>query len=86
MAKAKFSPAYKRLRELLIAARKAAGLHQTDVAKKLGVHQSFISKVESGERRLDVVELLRIAEILKADPLDLIQSVAKISESTGKRQ
>ncbi|AOP35947.1 transcriptional regulator [Leptospira tipperaryensis] len=49
----------------LIAARKAAGLTQIDVANLLGEPQSYISKIESGERRLDVIEFWRIFKILE---------------------
>lgn len=81
MAKAKFSLAYKKFCELLVAARKKAGLHQVDVAQALGVHQSFISKIESGERRLDVVEFLRVAKLVKADPVAVLRLVLKTMES-----
>ena len=47
----------------LRAARRAAGLTQAAVAKRLGHPQSFVAKCESGERRVDVVELLKFAEI-----------------------
>ena len=80
MAKAKFSPAYKKLCELLVVARKKAGLHQADVAKALGVHQSFVSKIESGERRLDVVEFLRIAKHVEADPVAILRQVLKTGD------
>ncbi|MGD9724844.1 MAG: multiprotein-bridging factor 1 family protein [Alphaproteobacteria bacterium] len=81
MAKAKFSPAYNRLRTLLIAAREDAGLRQIDVARKLRRNQSFVSKVESGERRLDVVEFLEFAKASSADPLKIIRAIAKINDS-----
>ncbi len=81
MAKAKFSPAYKKLCELLIAARKKAGLHQADVARALGVHQSFVSKIESGERRLDVVEFLRVAKQIDVDPVVILREVLKSSNA-----
>lgn len=44
-------------------ARIDAGLTQNDVAKKLKQHQSYVSKCESGERRVDVVELTRFAKL-----------------------
>jgi transcriptional regulator with XRE-family HTH domain len=47
------------------AARKDAGLTQAQVARMLGRPQSFVSKFESGERRVDFVELQRLARIYR---------------------
>ena len=77
MPKAKFSPAYRRLRDLLVSARQAAGLRQADVARRLGQHQSYVSKVEAGERRLDVVEFLQFADAIEADPLRIIRVIRR---------
>ncbi|WP_428685376.1 helix-turn-helix domain-containing protein [Reyranella sp.] len=49
-------------------ARKDGGLTQQDVAKKLHEHQSFVSRYETGERRLDVVEYLEICSVIGVDP------------------
>ena len=54
---------YRRLLGLLRAARLASGMTQVEVAKRLRRPQSFVSKVESGERRLDPVELRHLAEL-----------------------
>lgn len=54
---------YARLLEKLREARLKAGLTQADAAKALRKPQSFVSKCESGERRIDVVELERFAEV-----------------------
>lgn len=59
---------YKKFRELLVQTRRDAGLTQIFVAKKLGKPQSYVSKYESGERRLDVIEFLDIAKVLNLDP------------------
>ena len=56
---------YVALRSLLRAIRKEAGVSQTELATRLGVPQSFVSKVESGERRIDIVELRRICAALE---------------------
>lgn len=68
--------AYERFRRLLVDARRKSGLTQLEVAARLGVSQSFVSKYELGERRLDVIELLRISDILNADVHDLVRRIA----------
>jgi DNA-binding transcriptional regulator YiaG len=65
MAKSIFSVGQEKLQELLRKARTDAKLSQVELAKKLGRPQSFVSKYESGERRLDMVELREICQALK---------------------
>jgi len=65
MPKSIFSAGQEKLQRLLIEARESAGLTQTALAKKLKRPQSFVSKYESGERRLDLVELQQICQALK---------------------
>ena len=48
----------------LTAKRHAAGMSQTDLAKALGEYQSFVARMESGQRRVDVIEFEKLAEIL----------------------
>jgi ribosome-binding protein aMBF1 (putative translation factor) len=55
---------HKVLIALLIEKREAAGMTQSDLAAKLGEYQSFVARLESGQRRVDVVEFLELAEIL----------------------
>jgi transcriptional regulator with XRE-family HTH domain len=69
------SDAYEKFWRLLIEARQESGLTQAEVAARLGVSQSFVSKYELGERRLDVIELLRITDILRANVHDLISQI-----------
>jgi transcriptional regulator with XRE-family HTH domain len=52
--------------------RLEAGLRQTDVAKKLGKPQSFISDYESGERRLDLLELQAVCEVVGIKVSDFV--------------
>lgn len=52
----------------LVAARTEAGLTQVALAERLGKPQSFVSKMERGERRLDIVELAIVARALGRDP------------------
>lgn len=53
---------------LLVEARKEHGLTQQDVADRLEKPQSYVAKVERGERRLDVVEFIALARALGAEP------------------
>ena len=75
MPKAKFSPMYTRLRRLLVERRNMAGLSQVDVATALGKPQSYVSKVESGERRLDVMEFVEFTHALGADPVRVLRAM-----------
>ena len=58
---------YQEFLKRLRAARKEAGLTQLEVAQQLEVHQSFVSKSESGERRVDVVELSDFAKLYQKE-------------------
>lgn len=67
-------------RQLLVAsaisaARRSKGMSQASVAKALGRHQPFIANIESGERRVDIVELVDIARIVDMDLQILIDSL-----------
>ena len=75
MGKSIHSPEHQKLRELLVAARKKAGLTQAEVAERLGRPQSFVAKYEGGERRLDVIEFVAVAKALEADAVKLIRSL-----------
>ncbi len=68
---------HKALIALLIEKREAAGLTQSDLAAKLGEYQSFVARLESGQRRVDVVEFLELAELLGFNPVDAIQALSK---------
>ena len=76
---------YAQLRELLIAARQAQGLTQVEIADRLGKPQSFVSKYESGERRLDVIELIEICRTLDVSPAALVTKLSGATESILSR-
>jgi transcriptional regulator with XRE-family HTH domain len=67
VTKSVFTKRYERLCLLLVEARRSAGVSQAELAAKLRRPQSFVSKYERGERRLDVIEFLEIAEALELD-------------------
>jgi len=59
--------------ELLVQARKEAGITQVELGKRLGQRQTFVSKFELGERRLDVAEFVAVSRAIGADPHEIIQ-------------
>jgi len=77
MKKARYSKRYARLLRELRLARKKAGLTQTKVAKHFQTHASFVSKIETGERRIDVVELAYFCELYGV-PLATLLKTARI--------
>lgn len=62
------SKRHKALIAMLIEKRETRGMTQTDLAEKLGQYQSFVARIESGQRRIDVIEYLDIAEAIGFDP------------------
>ncbi|MFA6130198.1 MAG: helix-turn-helix transcriptional regulator [Candidatus Omnitrophota bacterium] len=72
MDKTIFTKSHKDLVSRLIKARKASKLRQIDAAKKLGRTQSYISKIEAGQRRIDTVQLREFAAIYKKKLQDFI--------------
>jgi transcriptional regulator with XRE-family HTH domain len=83
MPKSVFSPGYERFRELLIQARKDAGLTQVEVASLLKRPQSYVSKYENSERRLDLIEFLEIADVLRLDAVTVLRDLqAYIAEQS----
>ena len=69
VTKSVYTHQYRRFRVMLIEARKTVGLTQVELSAQLERPQSFVSKVERGERRLDVIEFLEVARVL---PLDVV--------------
>ena len=75
MSKSVFSERYRAFLAHMIAARRAAGLTQAELATRVGKPQSFVSKVENGERRLDFVEFVEVARAIGVDELQLAAKV-----------
>jgi len=55
--------------------RRQAQLRQIDVAKRLREHQSWVARIESGQRRVDVIEFLRLAKAIGFSASDLIKKL-----------
>lgn len=71
------SPAQRALLEAIRGARKQAGLTQQEVARRVRRPQSFVSAYESGDRKIDVLEFVRIAKAMRADPCELLRRVVE---------
>lgn len=80
-----YDTAYQKLLKDLRAARLAAGLSQEQLALSLGKHQTFVSKIEKGQRYLDVLEFVRWASAVKLDPASLIAGLQHdLASRTGR--
>ncbi len=72
MEKSVWSKDRERFRTLLKQVRVESGLKQSELADKLGMHQSYVSKIENGERKVDIVELVMVLQCLGYSPLEFI--------------
>lgn len=68
---------------LLRQSRLAVGMTQANVAQRLGVRQSYVSRVESGERRMDVVELYAWLEAIDGDWVTFMLALGHTLEQQG---
>ena len=75
MPKSVFTDAYRTFLEALIEARKASGVTQADLAKRLGKPQPWVSNYERGIRRIDVIEFVAVARAIGAKPEKLFDRV-----------
>jgi len=75
MARSLHTPEYDYFRFLLAEERAKKGLTQAEVSSRLGLPQSFVAKYEGGERRLDVVEFVRVCGALGVDPHTMLSRV-----------
>lgn len=70
-----YSAIYQHFVRGLRAQREAAGLSQAELAQRVGGGQSFISKIERGERRLDVGEFVSVAQAIGVEPVQLFEDL-----------
>ncbi len=75
-----YTPGYERIRKMLREMRYAAGLSQEALAKRLGREQIYVSRCESGERRVDLLEWLELNLACQADPCTFIREIVPLVE------
>ena len=95
MARSLHTAAHRELVSAVVALRKKAGLTQRELAERLGREQNLVARIETGGRRLDLVELLQICQACGVDPateasrlalqLAPFVSAAKVSRATARR-
>jgi transcriptional regulator with XRE-family HTH domain len=75
---------YQIFRDLLIDARNQIGMTQVQLAEKLRKPQSFVSKFERGERRLDLTEFIEIADVLEIDVNKFLKTYRTLTTATHR--
>lgn len=86
MAKTIHRPEYTLLRDLVREERLRAGVTQTDLSIQLNRSQSFVSDVERGVRRLDVLELRDLCQVLGCDFLDVVAEFEARAQALGAKR
>lgn len=88
MARSTHHPHYQVLLALLRELREDAGMTQGALGEQLGNTQTFVSKVERGERRIDLLEFVEICEALETDPLHAFAAFVerRLGEGAGRKR
>ena len=69
------SDQHQALVRLLIRKRRAARLRQSDLAKRMRQYQSWVARIESGQRRIDIIEFFALARAIGFDPYKALKSI-----------
>lgn len=86
MEKSTFTPLYDAFRKRLLEMRKGAGLTQRELAKRIGREHSFVSRVEQGERRVDVVEFYWICKACGENPRRRLKLIIEDFDSASRKR
>lgn len=87
MQKSTHTPEYRAILNELRAARAQAGLSQRELAARLKVIHTWVAKIETGERRVDVVEFCRFLDACDANPLTVLRGIKGLySQQTPRRR
>ena len=86
MSTADYTAAYDQFRALLKKLREEKGLSQSQLAEKLEVPQSYVSKYETGERRLDFIETLEICSALGVEASTIVRNFQSLTAKQTRRR
>ncbi|MEM6665609.1 MAG: helix-turn-helix transcriptional regulator [Pseudomonadota bacterium] len=86
MTKSLHTTDYAALVEILVDARKRSGKTQQEIAEALGKPQSYVTKIENGERRLDVVEFIDLSIAMGVEPPTLFKRLVGTIAASGGDQ
>lgn len=81
-----FTDEYAAIRELVVDARRGAGLSQRELAARIDKCASHVAMIERGQRRMDTLELFIIAKALGREPSDLFAELVERLEQVRWRQ
>jgi len=84
MTRSTHYPRYQRFLDALRAARQAAGVTQTELAGRIGNRQVFVSKLERGDRRMDVVDLFEYCEAAGIDVLGFLGELKDVLDASPR--
>jgi transcriptional regulator with XRE-family HTH domain len=68
---------HKRMMAALVEIREMAGVSQRELARRLDRAHSYVGRIETGDRRLDLPEFIEWCELLEADPVEVFQRIVK---------
>lgn len=86
MPKSVFTKRYRIFREELVKTRENAGLSQDQLAKRIGWDQTYVSKIERGVRRVDVIELIAVCEAIGIDAADFMKTLLQRIKAAHKNR
>ncbi|MBD8546061.1 helix-turn-helix transcriptional regulator [Sphingomonas sp. CFBP 8760] len=75
MSKSAFTDAHRVMVAIMAQTRRDVGLHQAELAQLIGKDQSFISNIERGQRRVDIIEFIAITRAMGVDPVDIFRRI-----------
>jgi transcriptional regulator with XRE-family HTH domain len=80
-----YSACHKTLIKLIKAERQRAGIRQAALAKQMKKQQNWISRLEKGDRRIDVCQFLQLADLIGFDPIEALRTIEQARNNRRNR-